>query len=538
MAYDLGIDLGTTFVAAAVAQNGHVETFPLGDRSTVMHAAVYVRDDDRFLCGDAAARRAVTDPDRVALDIKRNFGNPTPLAIGGAPHTRTSLLGTLLRDVLTRVTEAAGGDPDNVALTVPANWGRRRRELFEDVPAYAGLTHPLMVTEPAAAAAYYAATHPLAVGEVIAVYDLGGGTFDATVLRRTESGTEVLGTPEGIERLGGADLDEAVFSYVNSVTGGALHRQNLSDPRIAVALARLRQDCVLAKEALSFDTETTIPVFLPGLEVAVRLTRDDFQDMIRMPIEATLGALTRTLRTAAVPPAELSAVLLVGGSSQIPLIAEMVVQEFDCPAVVDAHPKHAGALGAAVLAQRLVGVSPGGPDGASAPSRPMGIAASAPPAVAPAAPRGELAAAGARVESTTSAPPALPALQNTSSAPRAPQPSAGLSSAAAGSIAIRAGTERGSAAGDQPDPAVADRPDPGVTGPMAEATSPGSRAAPPPTRDPGTELDAPDGRQVLVAVVVLIVAVAVGMAVLAGATSDARSDQDGGRVAAPSAASA
>src|SRR3954451_17775404 len=102
MAYDLGIDLGTTFVAAAVARDGHVETFPLGDRSTVMHAAVYVDDDGEPVSGDAAARRAVTDPDRVALDIKRHLGNATPLVIGGAPHAVTGLLGTLLRDVLTR----------------------------------------------------------------------------------------------------------------------------------------------------------------------------------------------------------------------------------------------------------------------------------------------------------------------------------------------------------------------------------------------------------------------------------------------------
>jgi molecular chaperone DnaK (HSP70) len=382
MAYSLGVDLGTTFVAAAVARDGLVETFPLGDRSTVMHAAVYIGDDGEPISGDAAARRAVTDPDRVALDFKRDLGSATPLMIGGAPHAVTGLLGTLLRDVLARVTHAEGGGPDGVALTHPANWGRLRREAFADVPAYAGLTHPMTVSEPEAAAAYYAATHRLAVGELVAVYDLGGGTFDATVLRRTESGTEVLGTPEGIERLGGADLDQAVFDHVDVVLGGALRRQDMSDPRTVVALARLRQDCTLAKEALSFDTETTIPVFLPGVQAAVRLTRDHFEDMIRMPIEATLGALTRTLRTAGVAPEELSAVVLVGGSSQIPLVAEMVTREFGRPTVVDAHPKHAVALGAAVLAGRLVGASAGAP----VRSRPVSIAASAPPAVPTAAP--------------------------------------------------------------------------------------------------------------------------------------------------------
>jgi molecular chaperone DnaK len=86
------LTLGTTFVAAAVARDGHGETFPLGHRSTVMHAAVYVRDDGRLVNGDAAARRAVTDRDRVALNIKRKFGIPTPLVVGGAPHVVMSPL--------------------------------------------------------------------------------------------------------------------------------------------------------------------------------------------------------------------------------------------------------------------------------------------------------------------------------------------------------------------------------------------------------------------------------------------------------------
>src|SRR3954452_21520351 len=350
MAYSLGIDLGTTFVTAAVARDGHVEMFPLGDRSTVMHAVVYVSDDGRLVGVDTAARRIVSEPDRVAVNIKRGLGNPTPVLIGGTSHTATALLGALLRDVLTRVTEAEGGEPDAVVLTHPANWGKRRRTLFQDVPERVGLSGFRTVTEPEAAAAHYAATHRLDVGELIAVYDFGGGTLDATVLHRMENGLEVLGAPEGVENLGGVDFDDAVFSYVDFATGGALRRLNMSDPRTEVAVARLRQDCILAKEALSSDTETTIPVLTPGGQQEVRLTREQFEGMIRLPVESTLGALSRTLRMADVTSADLSAVLLVGGSSQIPLIAQMVSQKFGRPAVVYDHPKDAVALGAAILA--------------------------------------------------------------------------------------------------------------------------------------------------------------------------------------------
>ncbi|MFC7658325.1 Hsp70 family protein [Pseudonocardia benzenivorans] len=140
------------------------------------------------------------------------------------------------------------------------------------------------------------------------------------------------------------------MSHVNFSSGGALAELDMGDPQTAIALARLRQDCVLAKEALSIDSETTIPVFLPGRHFDVRITRGEFEDMIRAPIESTIGTLSRTLRSAQVEPANLSAVLLVGGSSRIPLVSRMISEELGRPTVVDAHPKYAVALGAATLA--------------------------------------------------------------------------------------------------------------------------------------------------------------------------------------------
>lgn len=393
MGYCLGVDLGTTFVAAAVARDERVEMVSLGDRSVVMPSTVYVRDDGQVITGDAAARRAVSNPDRVASEIKRRLGDPLPLMLGGSGHPVTDLLGTLLRDVLTRVSAEQGGPPDVVMLTHPATWGPYRRELFEEVPRFAGVEQWRTVTEPEAAAAYYAATREMAAGEVIAVYDLGGGTFDATVLGRTETGIEVLGTPEGIERLGGADLDEAILTFVNHAAGGALAELDLGDANTVVALARLRQDCVLAKEALSLDTEIVIPVFLPGRHLDVALGRSQFEGMIRAQVESTIGTLNRALRSAGIPPSQLSAVLLVGGSAQIPCVARTIGEQLGCPTVVDAHPKHPVALGAATMA-RSAGSLPGPVQGAGRPSAPgprRGPAAAA--GAVPVA--GPMAAAGA-----------------------------------------------------------------------------------------------------------------------------------------------
>jgi YVTN family beta-propeller protein len=355
--YSLGVDLGTTFVAAAIASATRVEMFTLGDRSVVTPAAIYIREDGTLVTGEAASLRAVSNPDRVSREFKRRLGNPTPVMLGGQSYTVTALLGTLLRDVIEKVVETEGERPERVLLTHPANWGPFRRALFEEVPQYAGLDNPPMVTEPEAAAAHYAASRLLADGQTVAVYDLGGGTFDATILRKQPGGVEILGTPEGIEQLGGVDFDEAMLSYVDYAADGALNELDMGDPQTGVALARLRQDCVLAKEALSADTETVIPVFLPGRHFDVRITRADFEDMVRALIESTIGALARTLQSAQIEPKELSAVLLVGGSSRIPLVAQMVSAELGRPTVVDTHPEYAVALGAATLADEAAATS-------------------------------------------------------------------------------------------------------------------------------------------------------------------------------------
>ncbi len=371
MTYCLGVDLGTTFVAAAVARPTGVEMFTLGDRAVVSPAVVYLSDDGSVITGDAADRRAITHPDMVGREVKRRLGDPTPIMLSNVPHPVTSLLGALLRDVWQKVVTTEGALPRRTVLTHPANWGPFRRELFDEVPLNAGIDAPRMVTEPEAAAAYYAMSGRLRDGEIVAVYDLGGGTFDATVVRKHPGGLEILGAPEGIERLGGVDFDEAILSYVDFAAGGALAELDMRDAQTAVALARLRQDCVLAKEALSLDTETVIPVFLPGRHFEVQLTRTGFEEMVRAPVESTIGALSRTVHSAGLRPSDLSAVLLVGGSSRIPLIADMVSREFGRPTVGDAHPKYAVALGAATIAaeSRAAHTGPRGGFGPPSPTR-------------------------------------------------------------------------------------------------------------------------------------------------------------------------
>jgi molecular chaperone DnaK (HSP70) len=354
--YGLAVDLGTTTVAAAVGLPGGPETVLLGDRNATVPAVVHLAEDGRLLTGEAAARRAAAAPLRTLRHLRRRLGDPTPVLLAGRPFDVADLLAAQLRDVVALVTRTRDGPPGRIALTRPTSWGPTRLGLFEEVAHRAGITAPLLVAEPVAVAARYAETRGLPVGALVAVHRLGGGTVDAVVLRRGPRGMEQVGPGEGIERLGGVDLDDAVLRHVDFRTGGAVGALDTRDPAAAVALARLRDECTLAKETLSVDTVVDLPVYLPGAHVDLTLTRADLEGMLRAPVESSVEALPRALRAARVAPGDLTAVVLAGGSARIPLVARMVRETLAAEAGggptprVDVVTEPAAALGAAGLA--------------------------------------------------------------------------------------------------------------------------------------------------------------------------------------------
>jgi molecular chaperone DnaK len=349
--YCLGIDLGTTFTAAAIIRDGRPEMAVLGSRTAAVPTVIFVADDQtEILVGEAARRRVATDPGRVAREFKRRLGDATPIFLGETPRSPESLLALVLRWVVDQVTEQEGGPPERVVVTHPANWGAYRKELLDHAIRQTDVANVSTITEPEAAAVYYASTERIEPGELIAVYDLGGGTFDAALLRKTPTGFELVGSPEGIEHLGGIDVDEAIFEHVRRSLGGMLEGLDPDDPATVRALHRLREECNEAKEALSFDARATVPVLLPGVQSEVVITRAELEPMIRPLLNDTIAALRRAFATAGVEPAQVRAVLLVGGSSRIPLVGEMITAELGRPVAVDAHPKHAIALGAALTA--------------------------------------------------------------------------------------------------------------------------------------------------------------------------------------------
>jgi actin-like ATPase involved in cell morphogenesis len=355
MSYWLGIDVGTTFTAAAVCRaepgrRGVPEVVPLGTRSSAVSSVVYLGADGQVVVGEAAERRTLTDPERVVREFKRRIGDEVPMVIGGLPHSAPEIAAKVLRWVIERVAHREGGPATGIVVTHPAAWGSYKIQSMATALRAAGLPEITFCTEPEAAAAGYALAERIDSGSTIAVYDLGGGTFDAAVVRKTGAHTfSVLGVPQGLEQLGGADFDDAIMRHVLAAVP-ALAELDPEDPATLTATAALRRECTEAKEALSADTEVTIPVLAPGVQSQVRLIRAEFEDMIRPQVVETIQALRRALRSAAVEPQDLDAVLLVGGSSRVPLVAQLVSAELGRPVAIDADPKAAIALGAALCA--------------------------------------------------------------------------------------------------------------------------------------------------------------------------------------------
>jgi actin-like ATPase involved in cell morphogenesis len=399
VAYLVGVDLGTTWTAAAIVRDDRAEVVTLGTRTAAIPSVLFLKDDGTTLVGDAAVRRGASEPGGIVREFKRRLGDPTPIVVGATPYSADALTAALLRWVIDTVREREGEWPDGVAVSFPANWGPYKQELLTNAIRLANLGDipTTTVTEPEAAAISYAANERVEVGDVIAVYDLGGGTFDAAVLRKTADGFETLGRPEGIERLGGIDFDEAVFTHVTRALGPGFIDLDPDDPRAMAAVARLREQCVEAKEALSADTDVAIAVMLPTQQTEVRLTRAEFEAMIGPTLAPTVEALSRALRSADVSPDEVKTVLLVGGSSRIPLVAQLLATSLGRPVAIDADPKHAVALGAArfgaqaAAARAAAAVEPA-PDALGSPTgppAPAGPPSGPPPPGAPPGPPGE-----------------------------------------------------------------------------------------------------------------------------------------------------
>ncbi len=412
MSYGLGIDIGTTFSAGAIHRAGRVDVIALeSQRFTV--PTVVAADGDRLVFGGAAVARTVATPDAAVREFKRRLGDPEPIMVGGRPYLPEQLVASFARWVRDNVAAQCGGPPDHIAVSHPANWTAFQRQLLAGALADAELTPLVLIAEPEAAAIDFASVAQLAPGQLVLVYDLGGGTFDVALLRRDAVGFETVGDPRGVERLGGIDFDEAVFQFVLRAAGAEPGSAVPVDAAGRLALDQLRDRCVEAKELLSTQSSVDVPVFLPGVTATVAVTRDAFEGMVRPMLRQTVELVRQTMDRARVSAQDISDVLLVGGSSRIPMVGRMIEEDLGVPVRVDTHPKLVVARGAA----RRAGTESERP--AAMPAPPLSAPASAglaAPAMAPPPPPAAAAAPAA------DAPPAGRSARPARGAVTAPKP--------------------------------------------------------------------------------------------------------------------
>ncbi|ONI79153.1 hypothetical protein ALI144C_25265 [Actinosynnema sp. ALI-1.44] len=343
MPYVLGIDVGTCRTAAALCRQtgstwGDPEAVPLGDRAPTVPTVVYFAPDGAVVVGDAAERHATTDPANAARAFARRIGDEVPLVIGREVCPAETLTAVLIAWVVKEVSAAESQSPKHVVITHPAGWGNHRKRLLHNALRQANLDDVTLLPEPVAISENHAAAHDVPPGKALGVYDLGATGLATSVVRRSPIGTfEVLNTAESVDSNGGDSFDDAVFDHVRTSSGGI----DPADPDAWLKLARLRQECVAAKEFLSAGNEVTVH--------DVTLTRSAFDDMIRTSVQAGIEELLRIIR----PAAELDTVVVAGGCARIPLVGDLVRAEVPGRAVVAPEPEIACARGAALVAGRV-----------------------------------------------------------------------------------------------------------------------------------------------------------------------------------------
>ena len=362
----LAIDFGTSSTAAARRVGDRVELIQL-EGGPRMPSMVFWREGTgaatgRLVLGQEADELSTLAPWCLERSPKRRLGDES-MQLGEKQLRVVEVVGAILREVHNEALSLSGGEPPGeIRLTHPARWGRGRLDKLREAARIAGIEHPDFVPEPVAAAVHFASER-LSVGEHVAVYDLGGGTFDTAVLRRTEASFEVVGRPGGDEELGGEDFDDLLYRHLgDQLAGETWRRMRSSDGREERAFAGANRDLLRharrAKEALSRNPQYEFYMG-PPVDQELLATAPDFERLVAPTLRGTAAELENTIIRAGLKPDQLRAIYLAGGSSRIPLVARLIHERLGLmPEHLD-DPKAVIALGAARLTEAGPKPSPG-----------------------------------------------------------------------------------------------------------------------------------------------------------------------------------
>jgi len=348
----VGIDLGTTNSLIGTVVDGKARLFADAAGAELLPSVVGTDSTGALLVGRAARNRRVLDPTGTAVSIKRKMGQNAVVRVGAREHSPEEVSAIILGALLDRVEKALGSRPTRAIITVPAYFDDLQRQATRNAGEIAGLRIERLVNEPTAAAVTY---HSGAEQRVM-VYDLGGGTFDVSILDRDADFLEVKAS-RGDTHLGGDDIDMALRELV---------LDRLGDRRAGVekdlhAMTRLTEAVERAKIALTDREEVRLfDPFLSGegpdaAHLDMLLRREDVERVAKPFVDKTLRCIDDALRDAKTRPSELDRVLLVGGSSKMPIVARMVGAHLSMPVQVDGDADRAVALGASILAGRAGG---------------------------------------------------------------------------------------------------------------------------------------------------------------------------------------
>lgn len=352
----VGIDLGTTYSLVAVMRGGEPVVLPNAVGELLTPSAVSLDDDGTALVGAVAKARATTHPTRTALAFKRDMGTDKKYDLGLRSMSPQELSAMVLATLRRDAEAALGASVDEAVVTVPAYFGDLQRQATKDSAAIAGLHVERIINEPTAAALAYG-LHERHREMRVVVLDLGGGTFDVTVLEIIEGVIEIQSSA-GDARLGGEDFDKALADHFAKRAFDEKGLDFHADPR---AWARLREASEFAKRRLS-DLETTgialvdVPVGLGRTAHFEATISREAVEAIWVPVlDRMRGPIQRALRDASLSPNKIDEVLLVGGSTRMPCVARLAAQLFGRLPLRKLPPDEAVAIGAALQAALKAG---------------------------------------------------------------------------------------------------------------------------------------------------------------------------------------
>ncbi len=354
----IGIDLGTTNSCVSVLEGGKPVIIPNAEGGRTTPSVIAFSKNGERLVGELARRQAVTNPDGTVTSIKRQMGTDYRVELGGRKRTPQELSAMILQKLKHDAEAYLGQSVTEAVITVPAYFNDAQRQATKDAGRIAGLTVRRIINEPTAAALAYGLDHE--ANQKIMVYDLGGGTFDVSVIEIGDGVIEVLAV-SGDNHLGGDDFDRRLANYLAGEFRAQTKINLLKDP---AAMQRVVEAAEKAKIELS--TTQTTHVNLPFLAQAkagpvhmdITVTRQKFEELTRDLIERTAMPVRTALNDAGLSFSQLSKVLLVGGSTRMPAVAELVRDLTGLQPSRNLNPDECVAMGAAIQGGTLGGLSP------------------------------------------------------------------------------------------------------------------------------------------------------------------------------------